>query len=123
MERRCKGTRANGKRCQSTAVDADGWCFAHSPKNTPADRKAARARGGKISATAVCAVKAIPADLAGVREGLLEAFGEVRDGTMVAGTANALAVLARAIVNVYEAGEYESRIAALEDQLANRKRA
>lgn len=118
----CQGIRANGQPCRSTAVDAEGYCFAHSPRNSPAERKAARARGGANRSTAARAAKALPADLAGVSALILRSLAAVETEMMEPKTATAIAALASCYVRIHEAGEQEARIVTLEEQVQTVRR-
>ena len=50
VPKRCQGRRQDGAACQSPAVAATGYCFAHDPE---AARQDARQAGGRNSAKAV----------------------------------------------------------------------
>lgn len=117
----CKGQRANGERCRSTAIGPDGYCFAHSPANSPEAKRAARAKGGANRSTAARATKALPASMQDVASLILRSLSAVEAGTMRAGQAQAIAALAGAYVRVHEAGEVTARIDALEAALNGRR--
>ena len=71
---RCRGVRRDGSPCQapSHALNAAGWCWAHSPENAEA-RRAARVKGGQNRATAKRVDKLVPATLRPVVGTLLDA--------------------------------------------------
>lgn len=121
-ERRCKGVRATGEPCRSTAVDESNHCWAHKPGNEAA-RKAASARGGANRSTVARAAKALPADMRDVAALILRSLQAVEAETMKPGQAGAIAALAGAYVRVVDAGDVEARIAALEAALEGRRRA
>ena len=112
---RCRGVRRDGAPCQAPphAVNAAGWCWAHSPENAEA-RRAARAKGGQNKATAKRVDRLVPATLRPVVATLLDALAEVHDGTLTPGQASAMASLAGAVVKVYQAGVLEERVEVLE---------
>ncbi len=112
---RCRGVRRDGSPCQAPphAVNAAGWCWAHSPENAEA-RRVARAKGGQNKATAHRVDKLVPASLRPTLATLLAAVDEVKDGSLTPGQASAMASLASSIVRLYQTGVIEERLAALE---------
>ncbi len=112
---RCRGVRRDGASCQAPphAVNAAGWCWAHSPENAAA-RRAARAKGGQNRATAKRVDKLVPATLRPMISALLGALDEVHAGDLDPRAASAMAALAGAITRAYSVGVLEERLAALE---------
>ena len=112
---RCRGGRRDGSPCQAPphALNAGGWCWAHSPENAEA-RRAARAKGGQNRATAKRVDKLVPATLRPVVRTLLAALDEVHDGRLTPAQASAMAAVAGAVVRVYQVTELEQRVEALE---------
>ncbi len=45
----CAGYKKNGDRCECPATGDDGFCFWHSPKVSPEERRAAVVKGGLMS--------------------------------------------------------------------------
>ena len=112
---RCRGVRRDGAPCQAPphAVNAAGWCWAHSPENAEA-RRAARAKGGQNRATAKRVDRLVPATLRPMISALLGALEEVHAGALDPRAASAMAALAGAITRAYSVGVLEERLAALE---------
>ena len=106
----CRATRKDGQPCQAFA-GADGYCIGHRPG---AGTRETRAKGGKRKSNAARAGKLLPARLQPIVERLEKALGDVESGLRTPAEAQAMASLARAIVNVFQAGELEERMRDLE---------
>src|SRR4051812_23126025 len=109
----CQGQRRDGQPCTAPMVQADGYCFAHSPARA-AERAAVQARGGHNRGAIVRLRGLCPPRLVGAFAQLEKALGEVHDGTLEPAQATAMASLARAMVAVLSAGELEERLRELE---------
>ena len=117
MDAQCKGITISGDPCGATLY-GDGYCYWHHP-DLEAERKAARAAGGKAKANSVRAKKRILAagmDLSEVDASLCKALVDVLNGSLEPGIGTAAATIARAITSVRQAGELEERVAELERQ-------
>ena len=112
---RCRATRRDGTPCRSPAesIGPDGFCWAHSPARRD-ERRAARAKGGERRSNANRAGAALPKDLADVRDTLLGTLSKLETGELEPRAAQAKASLARALVALHEAGQFERQLAALE---------
>lgn len=104
----CRATRKDGSQCRGQAT-ASGYCFAHDPAASEG-----RARGGRNRSRAARSIKALPERLRPIADTLAGALDEVHRGELDPRQATAMAALAGAYVRVLTAGEYESRIRALE---------
>lgn len=117
MQPQCSATRRDGQPCKAPALK-DGKCFAHAP-GLRQKREAARQAGGRNRATAARlearSATLVPAVMRPVLHRLLQAMIEVGNGTMEPRRATALASVASAIVRVYEVGQIEERLSALEE--------
>ena len=116
MQARCSGTNRDGAACRAAARPGAAWCLAHDPARV-ADLAAWRRKGGHGKSNAARARKALAGDardLVGVMASLLAAMGKVERGELEAGPANALANIARAVVAVAGAADFERRLAELE---------
>src|SRR5947208_809176 len=109
---KCRGTNRDGSPCQAKPYRGD-YCQWHDPA-LAAERAAWRARGGERTSSAARASKALPKDLAGVRDAMLRALGKLEGGDLDPRTATAMAAVARALVALHEAGAMERQLAALE---------
>lgn len=108
----CRSLRADGTPCQARPTE-DGYCFAHSPalrERTAAARRA----GGYGRSNAARAARHIPKDMRGLGRRLMEAIDQVHAGELDPRRASAMASLAGAVCRVYETGEIQQRIEALE---------
>lgn len=113
---RCKSLTVEGQPC-GAAVWRDGWCRWHHPANAE-ELAEARRKGGEASGNVNRKLRELaklaPKDLADV-EGLMRAtLVAVLIGKVTPRQASAVAAVARALVAVQEAGEFESRLATLE---------
>ena len=116
--RTCRAPRRDGSPCQSPphTIGADGYCWAHSPARS-AEREAARAKGGERRSNAVRAARALPRDLAGVRDTLLRVLAGLEAGEVDPRVGGAMASVARAICHLQEVGDLERRLGQLEEEL------
>ncbi len=122
VQARCSGTNRDGAACKAAARPGTGWCLAHDPARV-ADLAAWRRRGGHARSNANRARKALAGDtrdLLDVKVRLLDALERVADGRLEPGPAQAMAALARAIVTVSGAADFEARLAALEQAAGER---
>lgn len=92
-------------------------CYAHDPARV-AERDEARRRGGQNRASAVRLRGLVPPRLLAVYDRLESALERVDNGELDPRPAQAMASLARALVAVITAGEYEERIRALEAKVS-----
>ena len=115
----CQQTRRDGRPCAARPL-ADGRCFAHSP-TTADQRAAARRRGGQHSAKVVRLRGLLPVRLLPVYDRLEEALAQTHAGELEPRQAQAMAVLARALVTVLTAGELEERVRRLEASAADER--
>ena len=111
--KRCRGQRLDGAPCQSLAVGATGYCFAHDPAAAAA-RREARQQGGRHSAKAVRLRGLMPPRLVPVYETLETVLTEVHTGTCSPQQGHAMAAVARVMVTVLTSGELEERLRHLE---------
>ncbi len=108
----CTATKRDGTDCRSMALDS-GLCWAHDP--AVRDRAdAARRKGGENRSTLIRASRMMPRDMKDLADRILAAFEEVHHGTLIPERAHAMARLAAVYVQLHDAGETETRIAALE---------
>lgn len=113
----CRGVRADGDRCRSAVVGASGWCFAHDP-DLEAERAAARERGGQASSNVARLRRHFePSTLGPIFDQLKEALRQVHSGELSPAQASAMASLARAMVVLIEAGQFEERLEELERRI------
>lgn len=111
--RTCTALRKDGSPCRGTALAGRGVCFVHAEELQGALRESRRA-GGRGKSRAVRMGKLLPASLKPVLAELFTALHEVHTGDLSPGQGTAMGALASAIVRVYEAGQLEERLAALE---------
>ena len=114
-----RGARRDGEPCGGVAVGRSGWCWSHDPAQAGA-RTEVRKRGGRNSAHIARLRALIPPRLATVYDALEAALQEVHDGGLEPSQAHAMAALARAMVSVLTAGEFEARVRHIEDLAALR---
>ena len=117
MVTRCLGRNRDGTPCSATPK-LSGWCLWHDP-TLATERASWRKRGGERRSNAARAKRQLPEELLSLRQVqavLCRALARVEAGELAAGPANSLANLARAIAAVAEAGDFEERITALEQQ-------
>lgn len=117
----CTATTKTGVRCRAP-VTADGLCLSHHPDMRDKMRLG-QSRGGSARSNANRAARALPADLKGVGEMLLQAMRDVRDDKLAPNKAQALAALANSYRSVYETGavavkldEIDARLKAAETE-------
>ncbi len=110
----CQGTRKDGACCETVAT-ADGYCFAHSEALQERTRQA-RATGGRNSSKTVRARKAMKAEASDIARTIEDALAAVATGTMRPQQGTAIAALAGAWIRLHEHGEFETRLAALEER-------
>jgi hypothetical protein len=115
---KCRGTRIDGKPCESQIVGPSGCCYAHDP-TVAEDRAKARRRGGLASSAISRTRRLAPAALRDVYTILERALAEVHSGVLSAGQATAMASLARAMCHVLSVGEMEQRLRSLEESLGD----
>ncbi|SRR5260370_36058666 len=113
---RCTAVRKDGQPCQALATYT-GLCIGHLPQAAQW-----RARGGEQSSNANRAAKLLPSRLAPIAEGLERAFQAVETTDFDVRKATAMAAIARALIAVHEAGEYEERLRILEQQATDEGR-
>ena len=111
----CKSKNANGEPCRGFA-GPEGLCFAHSPA---LDKKHAEARikGGRNRSNIVRARKLMPSRLVPVFAMMEGVLADVYNDKIVNyKKAQTIALVARALVAIFTAGELEERIRALEEK-------
>ena len=113
----CTGTRADGSPCTSGIVLPSGYCFAHDPDRAAA-RRAASAEGGRNKSRIARVERLVPASLKPTIALLFTALEETHAGELDPKAASAMAALAGATGRLYAAGQFEERIAALEERAA-----
>ncbi len=113
MQGRCRGQTRAGEPCNAQPRPGREWCAWHDPQ-LAGDQTAWRAKGGAERSNARRATKTLPKDLADVRDALLGALQKLETGELRPQTAQAMASLARALVALHEAGQFERQLAALE---------
>ena len=108
---RCKGVKANGKRCGSFRSPVTGFCFNHDPTVPPQVKRQSKVNGGRYGSKQM---SMIPTRLRPVFDRLTTAMDDVLAGTLSPARAGALASLSTAAVRVLEAGEMEERMRKME---------
>ena len=119
MAERCKAQKTNGQPCPNPAR-ASGFCFAHDPA-AGGQRAEARRRGGRHSHTRHSDAPMPPADvrsLDDVRALLGYALAECIMGDNSIPRGRLLVAIAAAYLEVIRTGEFESKLAAIEQALA-----
>ncbi len=115
----CGGTKRDGTGCGGIALPS-GLCWAHDPAvRDRADE--ARRRGGHNRSTIARATRRMPRDLKDLGSRLLEAFEAVNAGELAPDKAHAMARLASVYCTLYQVGEVETRLDALEAVAQSRK--
>jgi hypothetical protein len=112
----CRATTRDGKPCSGQARPGSSYCPWHDPELAE-QRAAWRRKGGEGRSNAARARKQLSGDirdLTDVKAILLRSMTAVEGEQLAPGAAQALASLARAIVVVSGAGDFEDRLAALE---------
>jgi hypothetical protein len=112
---RCTATTKSGNHCAARAWK-DGLCPWHHPDKI----KEISAKGGRNSSTRARAIKRLrgPQAMADLRDVLMEAFVETREGKLDPKVLTALATGARAILDVSGVATYDDQISDLKRQLA-----
>ncbi len=116
MHGRCMGTNRDGTSCSGQARPGRSMCAWHDPQ-LATERAAWRQKGGKSRSNQARARKQLPTNTMTMQEiqGLLGvAFKGVLAGKLAPNVGNATANIARALVSVREASEFEARLTALE---------
>ena len=121
MHERCTGTNKDGAPCGAQAW-RDGLCRWHHPDLAGA-RAGWRAKGGEHRSNAARARKALPQDLADVRDALLRVLVGLEEGDVDPRRATAMAAVARAVCHVQEVGDLERRLATIEEELKREQEA
>jgi hypothetical protein len=122
----CQATTRTGTRCAAQAVDGVHCPWHATSPEWVAKRSQWSAEGGRKRSNAERARKSLPdaaltpTQLACV---LSKALGDVLGGSLSPGPANAAAALARTLVSISEAVEFETRLTALEAALSERRTA
>lgn len=109
----CAATRKNGLACSATPLPGSRFCFAHDPARAE-QRDAARKRGGHNRSNVARLRGLMPARLEPVFNLLESALTEVHAGSLAPARATAMASVARALIDVYQAGELEDRVRRIE---------
>ena len=119
--KRCEAARKDGQPCQAPALPDSPHCWAHDPWRAE-QRAEARRKGGHRSAKILRLRGLVPPRLTVVYERLEQALTEVHGGELDPKVAQAMASLARAMVNVLTAGELEERVRRLEAGVPSKER-
>lgn len=112
----CPAITTAGKPCRARPTHS-GWCWHHAPELAES-RDAARAKGGRNSATAMRTWRGLPTPVLDTLDVLRQALTDTRDGKMAPSTANAVANVGRAILSAWDLAHVEARMDALEDHMA-----
>jgi hypothetical protein len=117
MAARCSAIARSGARCSSPVLPDSAYCFVHCPsaadRRREASKKGGRNRANKARAAALIPQAMSAEDLAGW---LSHLFKEVMSGRIEPRVGTAAATIAKALMDVRQAGEVEERLAALEAQ-------
>jgi len=109
----CKSKKVNGETCGGNA-GPDGFCFAHSPAFASKHAEASM-RGGRNKSNAIRAQKLMPSRLVPVFRMMEGVLADVYNDKIVDyKKAQTIALIARALVAIFTAGELEERIRELE---------
>ena len=111
----CRAMTKAGTQCHGWP-DKSGFCPSHRPG--AAENRAA---GGRASAKVQRLEKKLPSRLRPVVELLSKALVECHQGKLPPSQASAMAAVAGAIIKVLEHGEFEMRLARLEEILDSKK--
>lgn len=117
---KCSATRTNGTPCQAVALPGRELCWAHDPEHRE-KASAARRAGGANRSNLARAARHIPRDMKDLTRRLLEAIDQVHRGELEPRSLTAMASGAGAVVRLYEVGELEARLEALEERAAQPK--
>jgi hypothetical protein len=110
----CKSKNANGEPCRGFA-GPEGLCFAHTPA-LDATHAEARLKGGRNRSNIVRAQKLMPSRLVPVFVMMKGVLADVYNDKMDNKKAQTIALVARALVAIFTAGELEERLRALEEK-------
>ena len=121
MQGPCSALNREGKPCSAQAW-RDGLCRWHHP-DLADERAGWRAKGGAERSNASRARKALPKDLADVRDALLRTLSGLENGEVEPRVAGAMAAVARAVCHVQEVGDLERRLAEMEAELRREQEA
>lgn len=110
---RCRAVTKTGAPCTVKAANGTGYCVFHDPGRAT-QRKDWQRRGAQGSRKAVRAAKRMPDDMRGVSETILRAIGDVESGELLPAQAQAIATLARAYSDIWQASELLVRLEELE---------
>ena len=115
-ERHCAGKRRDGSACQAKPLPGRDRCWAHDSL-TADKRQRAYVSGGQAKARVVRAAKILPIQLRPLLSAWVAALKDTRDGALDPRRASAMAMLAGAIVRLYQFVEVEQRLEAIEAEL------
>jgi hypothetical protein len=113
----CKRIKANGEPCKAIARE-DGLCFAHSPALAKQHTDAS-IKGGHNKSNAMRLQKLMPARLVPIYKLMEEVLSDVYNDKIDLKKAHTMAVVARAMVAIFTAGELEERVRSLEEKTGN----
>ncbi len=116
---RCQAERKNGQPCQGKALPDSPFCFAHDDRYADLRRQGS-SRGGKNKRTEARVQRLIPHDLRGLQRLLFQVIDNTYTGDLDPRKATAIATTATALLRIYEAGEFEQRLQALEVRSGSR---
>lgn len=115
----CQATNTAGEPCQAQPVRPSGFCYWHDA-SLAEERAANNRRGGKNRSARARARKLLDGEMTSmrdVRDMLMLAIVEVRDGTMDPKVGTAMATAARAICAVAVSADFEVQLDELRRQL------
>ena len=116
MHAKCSGRTRAGEACKAPAQAGSRWCINHDPARVT-DLAEWRRRGGKAKSNQARARKALPAEPLSAEElhsYLGVVFRGLIGGKIEAPIATAAANVARTMVEIQRASEFEARLSALE---------
>lgn len=121
MAEHCQAETRAGLPCTNAPLPGRPYCRFHdqSPDSIEQRREWSK-RGGEGRSTIKRAAKRIPPTLQGVQEVLHRALAGLESGELEPGRATAMGNVARALVTLTEAADFEQRLAELEKAAGGR---
>lgn len=115
MAESCRATTRAGLPCTNVPLPDRSYCRFHDQEpDSIAQRREWSRRGGEGRSTVRRAAKRIPPTLVGVQEVLHRALAGLESGELEPGRATAMSSVARALVTITEAADFEERLSELE---------
>lgn len=120
VSNQCPGMTKDGVPCSAQVLPGRTFCHWHDPERQDA-AQASRRRGGLAKATKVRARKLLQqsAGMSDVQAQLLLALEDVRNGELDPSVATAMATLARAIMAVAGAAQFEDQLTDMRREIAD----